>query len=99
MDDSLTEKIQSYLDKIEARTPNDYWGDPTNPSYYKRGKIEAIEAIESSMSKEQFLGYLKGNTLKYIWRFDRKNNVEDLKKAIWYLNRMLDKIETDGEGE
>jgi hypothetical protein len=42
------------------------------------------------MSREAFLGYLKGNVQKYLWRYEKKvNPVEDLKKARWYLERLI----------
>lgn len=61
------------------------------PSHYQ-GEIECIEAIKASMSTQQFLGYLKGNIQKYVWRYDRKNGVEDLRKAQWYLNRLISEL-------
>ena len=64
-----------------------------NPQHYASGKIEAIDAIESAMSKEQVRGYLRGNVLKYLWRYDKKNGAEDLKKALWYLERLLNSVE------
>ena len=64
-----------------------------NPSHYK-GEIECIEAIKASMSKENFKGYLRGNIMKYLWRFERKGGQEDLKKAQWYLNRLIDETST-----
>jgi len=45
------------------------------------------------MPLQQQMGYLKGNVMKYIIRWDRKNGLEDLQKAQWYLNRMIDKQE------
>jgi hypothetical protein len=65
--------------------------DKINPTHYK-GTIECIDAIESAMTKEGFRGYLKGNIIKYVWRYDRKNGVEDLEKAQWYLNKLIEKI-------
>ena len=62
-----------------------------NPSHYE-GSIECIEAIKSSMSAEAFKGYLKGNVMKYVWRFDRKNGKEDLLKAEWYLKKLIETI-------
>ena len=60
-----------------------------NPEHYNTGSIECIEAIEESMSSVAFKGYLKGNCMKYLWRYDYKGKqVEDLKKATWYLNRL-----------
>ena len=59
-----------------------------SPPHYNAGGIECIEAIEASMSKEAFRGYLKGNMLKYIWRYENKGGKEDLDKANWYLTRL-----------
>lgn len=68
--------------------------DPVNhPAHYTQGGIECIEAIEASMSKEAFAGYLKGNMLKYVWRYQHKGGVEDLRKAQWYLNRLIEEVE------
>jgi hypothetical protein len=60
-----------------------------NPAHYQKGKVECIEAIEASMSKEAFKGFLKGNCIKYIYRYENKNGAEDLKKAEWYLLRLI----------
>ena len=73
--------------------------DNVNPSHYKQGKIEAILAIESSMTPEQFKGYLKGNILKYLWRFEEKGGIEDIKKARWYLNKMIEQYEQEPKEE
>jgi hypothetical protein len=60
-----------------------------NPDHYNTGNIECIDAIEESMSSIAFKGYLKGNCMKYLWRYDYKGKqVEDLKKAGWYLNKL-----------
>lgn len=66
-----------------------------HPSHYTEGAVECIEAIESSMSKDEFLGYLKGNVMKYLWRYRLKGReVEDLKKAQWYLNRLVESYDS-----
>ena len=60
-----------------------------SPSHYNYGKVECIEAIEESMSSVAFKGYLKGNCMKYLWRYDYKGKqVEDLQKAGWYLQKL-----------
>jgi len=62
-----------------------------SPTHYNTGNIECIEAIEESMSSVAFKGYLKGNCLKYLWRYDYKGKqVEDLQKAMWYLALLTD---------
>ena len=63
-----------------------------HPYHYTQGGIECIEAIKASMSLAEFRGYLKGNVQKYLWRYRLKNGVEDLKKASWYLNRLIKEI-------
>lgn len=65
-----------------------------SPPHYKTGPIEAIEGIEASMGPEAYAGYLKGNIMKYMWRYERKGKpIEDLKKARWYLDRLIQKVE------
>jgi len=64
------------------------------PEHYRQGGLECIEAIEASMSREEFQGYLKGNIEKYVWRYRYKNGVQDLHKAKWYLDRLILALET-----
>ena len=67
-----------------------------SPPHYNAGGIECIDAIESSMETENFKGYLKGNTLKYIWRMSYKGKaLEDLQKAQWYLTKLINTLEDD----
>ena len=61
-----------------------------HPSHYTEGDVECIDAIKASMSFEEFVGYLKGNCVKYLWRYRNKGKaLEDLKKAQWYLGRLI----------
>ena len=60
---------------------------PEHYTAYTADGIECIDAIEAALTPEQFIGYCRGNALKYLWRTGRKGGVEDLQKAIWYLNR------------
>lgn len=64
-----------------------------NPSHYGQGKIEAIEYISDFLTKEEYQGYLRGNIAKYLHRFPYKNGIEDLKKARWYLERLIQEVE------
>jgi hypothetical protein len=68
--------------------------DPVDkPDHYNKGSIEAIEAIKASMPEHEFKGYLKGNALKYLWRYDYKGKpVEDLRKCRWYIERLIKEI-------
>ena len=65
-----------------------------NPAHYNKLDVEAIDLIEMSMTRNEFLGYLKGNVLKYIIRYKHKGKAaEDLGKCIWYLTRLKEKVE------
>ena len=65
-----------------------------HPSHYTQGDIECIDAIKASMSLLEYRGYLKGNIQKYIWRYnDKLKPQEDLKKAQWYLNQLINSFE------
>lgn len=65
-----------------------------HPSHYTQGDIECIDAIKASMSMWEYRGYLKGNIQKYIWRYnDKLKPQEDLKKAQWYLNQLINSFE------
>ena len=61
-----------------------------SPKHYCRGGVECIEAIKASMSQEAYKGYLKGNCLKYLWRYDSKGGMQDLQKAEVYLGWLID---------
>ena len=63
-----------------------------HPEHYTQGGIECIEAIRSSMNRAAFAGYCKGNCEKYIWRYEHKGGVEDLKKARVYLNWLIETV-------
>jgi hypothetical protein len=62
--------------------------DAINPSHYKQGGIECIDAIKAATG-DGFIGYVWGNVLKYLWRWPKKGGVDDLKKARWYLDRLI----------
>jgi hypothetical protein len=60
-----------------------------HPPHYASGAIECIEAIETQLTPEEFRGYCKGNIVKYVWREKSKGQTESLKKAKWYLDRLI----------
>lgn len=66
------------------------------PAHYRQGDIEAIDAIRAALTPEEFRGYCKGNTLKYVWRERHKGGTESLKKARWYLDRLISEDEKQG---
>ena len=80
------------LNNLSVRKPKKV--DPVEqPDHYNKGAIEAIEAIKASMPEQAFNGYLKGNALKYLWRYDYKGKpVEDLRKCRWYIERLIKEL-------
>lgn len=83
--------------KVTTQSKTGEANDPINPNHYKQGRIETIEAIEAALGQEGFKGYLTGNILKYVWRYRNKNGLEDLKKAQWYLNRLISQVESEAD--
>ena len=62
--------------------------DPvSHPSHYTQGGIECIEAMEAAFGKEAVATFCHLNAFKYLWRTEHKNGVQDIDKAIWYLNK------------
>jgi hypothetical protein len=81
-----------------------YFGGPkvveddvvNKPAHYGDGKIECIDYMKDNMDHIMFMGYLEGNAKKYLHRYRYKGKpVEDLKKARWYLDRLI--TETEGQ--
>ena len=60
-----------------------------HPPHYNRAGVECIDAILGA-THEMREGYLQGNIIKYMWRYRYKNGLEDLKKAQWYLNKLIE---------
>ena len=82
-----TDGIQQALKNIANR-------DQVNsPPHYGQGQIECIEYIKDFLTKEEYIGYLRGNIAKYLHRWRYKNGIEDLKKAQWYLNKLVQEVE------
>jgi len=89
-EDSELWEDESLEDIIARQDEEDMVGAP---KHYNTGNIECIDAIEESMSSVAFKGYLKGNCMKYLWRYDYKGKqVEDLQKAGWYLNKLTEMV-------
>ena len=66
-----------------------------SPPHYNKAGIECINAIQAATG-DGYEYYLQGNIMKYLWRYRYKNGVEDLKKAQWYLNELVEEV---GGGE
>lgn len=74
----LNTQVRSALDMVNQ------------PPHYTAGGVECIDAIRAALTPEEFRGFCKGNAIKYVWREKLKGGNEDLKKAGWYLNKVVE---------
>tara|TARA_R100000697_G_scaffold62326_1_gene75241 strand:+ start:210 stop:521 length:312 start_codon:yes stop_codon:yes gene_type:complete len=63
-----------------------------HPPHYNKAGIECIDAIAAATG-DGYEHYLQGNIMKYLWRYRYKNGTEDLKKAQWYLGKLIEEVE------
>lgn len=82
----LVDDLQAY---VEQRR-DDNADNVNHPAHYTNGEIECIDAIKAALTPEEFRGYVKGLTIKYVWREQLKGHDEDLAKARWYLSELLE---------
>ena len=69
--------------------------DNINPSHYQNGKVECIDALEAAtVNKKGIEAVCTANVIKYLWRYEDKNGLEDIKKAQWYLNKLISHVES-----
>ena len=73
--------------------------DNINPNHYKVGGIETWDYLKAKLSPTQLAGFALGNCVKYISRSDHKGKIEDLRKAKWYLDKIIEEIEKDSKIE
>ena len=63
-----------------------------SPPHYNKTGIECIDAIRAATG-DGYEYYLQGNIIKYLWRYRYKNGTEDLRKAKWYLTKLIEEVE------
>lgn len=70
----------------------------TRPPHYNKGKVECIDALEAATCDLKGIEAIcTANAIKYLWRWRQKNGIEDLKKAKWYINHMIEKEGEENE--
>lgn len=96
-DDLKNEPILSF-EEFSQRYPNEPVSKDmiNHPSHYKQFSREVIDTMQGVSTSEEFKGYLKLNAIKYISRYQGKNGAEDLEKAIWYINKLKEVVESEG---
>lgn len=71
-----------------------------HPDHYNNGEIECIDAIKAAVSgKNGFEGFLVGQVIKYLWRYNYKNGLVDVKKAKWYMDYMENSMSEEQKGD
>lgn len=94
-------KRRDYVVQQEEEELDWVWGgeevdNVNHPSHYNQSGIECIDAMKA-MTEGTSVGphaaYCWQNSFKYLWRWPYKNGLEDLKKARWYLDRLIEEVE------
>ena len=92
--------LEAETDFVPEVAPKELENDMVNsPSHYTKGQYEVIDVIKDWLTPEEFRGYIKGNTIKYVSRERYKNGDEDLFKTIFYLNYLMNHKKSDGRKE
>ena len=92
-----TDEYKTRLDLWEPMTEQK--SEPENdvvnhPSHYTQGGIECIDCIKSATDGKVGIEALcVGNAIKYLFRYEEKNGIEDVKKARWYIDRLIKELE------
>ena len=104
MDNKMLDKIYGWykeLDQVTCENNEDNCcnkesnADMVNhPSHYTQGGIECIDALKAAtVSKTGIEAICTANAIKYLWRYEEKNGIEDVKKAKWYIDRLIKELE------
>lgn len=86
---SFEEFKEKYLDSTDEKDMINH------PSHYKQFSREVIDTMQGMSTPEEFKGYLKLNAIKYLSRYQGKNGIEDLDKAIWYVAKLKEVLEEE----
>lgn len=99
--DEIPNDIEKQIFDFEHRNDPPLIVEPDNvnhPSHYETGKFECIDVMLETQGRQAVINFCVCNAFKYLYRHGRKNGVEDLKKARWYLDKAIGLIEgTDDE--
>ena len=82
----MREKAEE-INKNENNVSTDY---VNHPPHYNTGKYESIDVMVETQGVEAVKDFCICNAFKYIYRHKFKNGIEDIKKAIWYLNKYVE---------
>jgi len=85
----------SYYPPGEFKLTSDEPDMVNSPEHYTKGDIECIDAIGEAIKQLRGMEAMcTGNAIKYLWRWKHKNGITDLRKASWYIQRMIDEFDS-----
>lgn len=91
-------KSRANGDRLEQDLNECIWQEVdviNHPSHYTKGRIECIDAIDSATTgKSGIEAVCVANIIKYLYRYEEKNGLEDVKKAKWYINKLISELES-----
>jgi hypothetical protein len=96
----MAKREQTFKEKYESKknVPKNVPDIINSPSHYTSGGIETIDYMEAKSTPEEFRGHLRLTALKYLSRAGLKENtLQDLKKAQWYVNALIEFIEDSND--
>ena len=104
MDNKMLDKIYGWYKELDQATYENTEGEccgkesnadmVNHPSHYTQGGIECIDALKAAtVSKTGIEAICTANAIKYLWRYEEKNGIEDVKKARWYIDRLIKELE------
>ena len=70
-----------------------------HPSHYETGKFECIEVMLETQGREAVKSFCVCNAFKYLYRHRNKNELEDIKKAVWYLKKFIELEEETNDNQ
>ena len=104
MSDDMLNKVYNWYKELDPAACENTEGEccdkepdidmVNHPSHYTQGGIECIDALKAAtVSKTGIEAVCTANAIKYLWRYEEKNGIEDVKKARWYINRLIKELE------
>ena len=104
MSDDMLNKVYNWYKELDPAACENTEGEccdkepdidmVNHPSHYTQGGIECIDALKAAtISKTGIEAVCTANAIKYLWRYEEKNRIEDVKKARWYIDRLIRELE------
>ena len=101
--------LEDIIEEIDFRTPTTArdWKKKigkekdivNHPGHYETGKFECIEVMQEALGVDAVKNFCVCNAFKYLYRHKRKNGLEDIKKAKWYIDKFIELSEESKDGK